>query len=83
LSLKNKWNDSCGYFQSIHLDAGLLASFSQGMKHEPKLSDHQTDEQHVTDAALALARLFARVVMAETEELESHQFGEHLDDQAE
>lgn len=51
------------------------------MIREPEHSDHPTDEQHVTDAALALARLFARVVAAETKVLAPHPAEERTDGQ--
>lgn len=51
------------------------------MTREPDSPDHLTDDQYVTDAALALARLFARVVAAETEELAPHPDEERADGQ--
>ena len=51
------------------------------MTREPESLDHPSDEQHVTDAALALARLFARQAAADMQGLASEQSDERADEQ--
>jgi len=60
---------------------GCLSRFAHGMTREPEYPDHSTDDQHVTDAALALARLFARMIAVDIQELAPHPDEERADGQ--
>lgn len=51
------------------------------MTREPEHPNHPPEEQHVTDAALALARLFARQAAADMQQLASEQSDERADEQ--